>query len=131
MVENIDIIQDASKTHQAAYVKFSMVDDVEIAIKRNDQKSNIRIFRASNDQMKSVGSDDLPQSAQATPKPSRCSTPHRSQIRAHQAQGASVKTDIDPNSHKKILNPRKYLKIHGLERTDEKDFVMSLFQGNF
>lgn len=39
--------------NSSAFVKFTTVDDVEFAIKRNDKKSNMRIYRSSDQHMKS------------------------------------------------------------------------------
>lgn len=96
----------------SAFVKFKTLDDVELAIKRNDKTSDMKIYRSSDEHMNSDQNKSNPD------KRSQSST-HAS---LSMKSGSDAKTD-DCN------RTTKYLKVRGLPWSIDKSYIISLFPG--
>lgn len=110
MIESVHIKQDG----KGAFVKFKTVDDVEFAIKRNDKKSNMHIYRCTEHQMQmdrksGNGHLSLPPVVPA--------------FRRRNLTKSGSKTLNDS------LHAVNFLKVHGLPWTVSESYVFDLFPG--
>lgn len=107
MTEKVQFRQDGT----SAFVKFSAIDDVEFAIKRNDKKSNMRIYRCTERQMKT----DCQTGNGHSPLPSFAS------VRRGRSKSSS-KTDDS-------LHAMNFMKVRGLPWAINESYVIDLFPG--
>lgn len=105
----IDAIQMVPNT-TTAFVKFSTVGDVELALKKTNKDSGLRIYRSTERQMQS-------NRKKTNIQPLR---PSRSSLRRE------VKRDLKPDN---IHSPIKFVRVQGLPWTIDESFVMDLFPG--
>lgn len=100
-------------TTTSAFIKFSTVGDVELALRKADKDSSMRIYRSTEQQMQS----NCKKTKVLSLRPSRSSL-HR------------VLTKNDPKLDKNDHNEIKFVKVQGLPWSIDESFVIDLFPGN-
>ncbi|XP_055326666.1 G-rich sequence factor 1-like isoform X2 [Sitodiplosis mosellana] len=110
-IQRIHVVQSASN---CAYVKFSSMDDVEDAIKRSDKKSTVRIYRSTDQQMRS--------SYQGGPKHE--SLPSSSDLDTQKDDDSKSRSDS-----KSYSGDSKFVRVRGIPWEVDEDFVYNLFPG--
>lgn len=99
---SIEKVKHTENTSRA-YVKFKSVNDVELAIKRNDKQTNVRIYRSTNQQMKTERKQD------SVPSMTSRSSPQHDSTESHRAS--------------------EFMKVRGLPWNTEKAEIIALFPG--
>ncbi|XP_031626613.1 uncharacterized protein LOC116342931 [Contarinia nasturtii] len=89
-----------------AFVKFQNIDDIECAVKRNDNKNNIRVYRSTNERMIKCFKNG-------------CKYPSDQSSLIQHSNGSSAKS----------IQTCEYLRIIGLPILFNKEAVLNMFPG--
>lgn len=111
---------DLGSFSDCAYVKFSFMDDVEKAVKRNDKKSRIHIYRSTEEEMRSSYQVGLKRS-------SLQSSSYHDNKSSKSANDDDSKSRSDSKSYSDGI---KFVRVRGIPWEANEDYVFDLFPGN-
>lgn len=115
------MLSDLGSFSDCAYVKFSFTDDVEKAVKLNNKKSRIHIYRSTEEEMRSSYQGGLKRSSLQS-------------FSNQDNQSSKSPNDDDSksrNDSRSYSGDIKFVRVRGIPWEANEDYVFDLFPGKW